>query len=160
MRLLLIAILSFSVLGCATKRERTITSVEIKEIKPRYMETEQFKRFSEYMNGAEHQGGRMILRTNPEERDGYYFTLIIDKKVRDLPKGTVVIGEFFTPQSVEAQIHEFTLPNKRPKTKEIFLGLTGEDWPQVGGVPGAWRFTIKNASGVTLGTKQSYLWSM
>jgi hypothetical protein len=80
--------------------------------------------------------------------------------VRDLPQGTVIEGEFFTPHSQDAQTHTFTLPSKRPKTKEIFIGLTGADWPVKDAVPAAWRFTIKDANGDTLETEQSYLWSL
>lgn len=160
MRSLLPALLSLLLIGCASTSTEPVRSVTIEEIKPRYMEDWQFKRLSEYWTGAEHQGKRVILRTDPTVRDGYYFTLILDEKVRQLPKGTVIVGEFYTPFSADVQRHEFKLPNKRPKTKEVFIGLTGADWPEPERIAGAWRFTIKNANGTVLGEKQSYLWSM
>jgi len=160
MRFLITALVGSLLVGCASTPKQAVTSVEIEEIKPRYIETEQFKRISEYMTGKEYLGDRVILRTNPQERAGYYFTLILDEDVRRLPKGTVVVGEFYTPKSVEKQTHEFKLPSKRVSTDEIFIGLTGEDWPQDSGVPAAWRFTIKDANGAVLGEKQSYLWSL
>jgi hypothetical protein len=52
------------------------------------------------------------------------------------------------------------LPSQRASTNEIFIGLTGEDWPKKDNVPTAWRFTIKDANGAVLGEKQSYLWSL
>lgn len=160
MRPLLIAFIGILLTGCASTPDKPLSSVEIKEIKPRYIPEENFKRISEYWSGAENQGKRVILRTDPEVRDGYYFTLVLDEKVRDLPRGSVITGEFFTPVSTDVQVHDFRLPNKLPKTKEIFLGLTGADWPQAESVPGAWRFTIKDANGAVLAAKQSYLWSM
>jgi len=160
MRFLITALCCSLLVGCASTPKQAVTSVKIEEIKPRYIETEQFKRISEYMSGKEYIGDRVILRSNPKERAGYYFTLILDKDVRRLPKGTVVVGEFYTKKSVEKQTHEFTLPSKRASTEEIFVGLTGGDWPKDGGVPAAWRFTIKDANGKTLGEKQSYLWSL
>jgi hypothetical protein len=160
MRLLISALFCFILVGCASTPRASLSSVEIKEIKPRYMEAAQFKRISEYWSGEEKQGKRIILRSDPAVRDGYYFTLILDEKIRRLPKGTVIVGEFYTPKSVDLQTHEFRLPSKRPKTREIFVGLTGEDWPTVGGVPGAWRFTIKDPNGAVLAERQSYLWSM
>jgi len=160
MRFLTTALLALLFVGCASTPKPALTSVTIEEIKPRYMEEEQFKRISEYLSGKENQGDRIILRSTPEVRDGYYFALILDESVRKLPKGTVVVGEFFTPKSVDQQTHEFTLPTKRPGSKEIFIGLTGEDWPTEGGVPAAWKFTIKDANGKVLGVKQSYLWSL
>ena len=149
--------------GCASTPKPSLTSVEIEEIKPRYMEEEQFKRISEYMTGTENPGDRVIFRTAPQTRDGYYFTLILDEDVHKLPKGTVIIGEFYTPVSIEKQTYEFTFTKKRPKTKEIFIGLTGEDWSEDIDselAPAAWRFTIQDANGNVLGTKESYLWSI
>ena len=160
MRFFITALLALLFVGCASTPKSALTSVLIEEIKPRYMEEEQFKRLSEYLSGKEYQGDRLILRTAPEERSGYYFTLVLDENIRRLPKGTVIVGEFFTPKSVDQQKHEFTLPAKRPKTHEIFIGLTGEDWPEDKGVPAAWKFTIKDANGQVLGDKQNYLWSL
>lgn len=160
MRFLITALLCALFVGCASTPKKAITSVEIEEIKPRYIEEEQFKRIGEYLTGKENTGSRVIIRSKLEERSGYYFTLILNEKVRELPKGTVIIGEFFTPTSVEKQTHEFVLPNKRAKTKEVFVGLTGEDWPDEDGIPSAWKFTIKDPNGKVLGEKQSYLWKL
>ena len=160
MRLLITAIICSLYSGCALTPKQAVTSIEIEKIEPRYIETEQFKRISEYMTGRENLGDRVILRTQPEHRAGYYFILVLDNDVRRLPNGTVVIGEFYTSQSLGKQTHEFTLPSQRASTDEIFIGLTGEDWPEKDGVPAAWRFTIKDANGAVLGEKQSYLWSL
>lgn len=160
MRFLITAIICTLFAGCALTHKQAVTSVEIEEIKPRYIETEQFKRISEYLTGKENIGDRVILRTQPEHRAGYYFILVLDNDVRRLPIGTVIVGEFHTPQSLEKQIHKFNLPSQRASTDEIFIGLTGEDWPEKDGVPAAWRFTIKDANGAVLGEKQSYLWSL
>jgi len=160
MRFLITAIICSLFAGCALTPKQAVTSVEIEEIKPRYIETEQFKRIREYLTGKENIGDRVILRTQPVHRAGYYFILVLDNDVRRLPNGTVVVGEFYTPQSLEKQTHEFTLPSQRASTDEIFVGLTGEDWPKKDDVPAAWRFTIKDANGAVLGEKQSYLWSL
>ncbi|HKK19170.1 MAG TPA: hypothetical protein VJ952_10870 [Opitutales bacterium] len=160
MRQFLPALIALALAGCASTPDEAVRSVEIEEIKPRYIPEENFVRISEYWTGAENTGKRVILRSDPKIRDGYYFTLVLDQKVRDLPRGTVITGEFYTPVSKDLQIHDFALPNKLPKTREVFVGLTGDDWPEADAVPGAWRFTIKDASGEVLGRKQSYLWSM
>lgn len=160
MRPFLLALIGLALAGCASTPNRAVNSVEIKEIKPRYIPEENFKRIGEYWTGAENQGTRVILRSDPEVRSGFYFTLVLDEKLRRLPRGTIITGDFYTPVSPDPQSHDFALPNKLPKTKEVFVGLTGEDWPEPGGVPGAWRFTIKDANGKVLAQKQSYLWSM
>jgi len=159
MRLLLLTIALSLFAGCASTPEAPERTVEIKEIKPRYIPEESFMRIKEFWSGAENKGNRIILRSDPEIRNGYYFTLVLNQKMRDLPRGTVITGEFFTPTSNEMQTHDFRLPNsKMPKTREIFLGLTGADWPDPSGTPGAWRFTIRDANGNELAQKQSYLW--
>mgnify|MGYP001201963925 CR=1 FL=1 len=160
MRFILTALIATLLAGCASTPERVLSSVDIKEIKPRYIKDEQFRRISEYLTNKEHMGNRIILRSQTRERSGYYFVLILDEKIRRLPNGTQIIGEFYTPRSLEKQTYTFVLPAIRPKTNEIFIGLTGEDWPQRDEVPSAWKFTIKDANGALLAEKKSYLWSL
>jgi hypothetical protein len=160
MRRFLFALLVLGLAGCASAPKETIRSVTIQDIKPRYIEEQQFKRIGEYWSGGEVTGKRLILRSDPQSRSGFYFVLILDEKVRALPKGTTIQGEFYTAASPDIQSHTFTLPSDRPKTREIFVGLTGADWPVRDAVPGAWRFTIKTPNGDLLGQKQSYLWEL
>lgn len=160
MRLFLLLVISLVCVSCKTGERPHITSVEIIEIKPRYIETEAFKRIDEYFTGVENQGNRVIIRTDSNERDGYYFTLVLDQKVKKLQTGTKIVGEFFTPASADPATYTFTLPAKRPKTKEIMLGLTGDAWPHGPEViPSAWRFTVKDANDIVMGSAKSYLWS-
>jgi hypothetical protein len=160
MRFFLLGLLCLLCASCASTRKQALSSVTIEEIKPRLIEEQQFMRVSEYMSGKEYMGDRLILRTTPEARTGYYFTIVLDESIRRLPAGTVVVGEFHTEKSLDAQQYTFTLPAKRPKTKEIFIGLTGEQWPEGTTTPAAWRITIKDANGAVLATDQSYLLGM
>jgi len=160
MRNLILALIGLALAGCASTPDKPLQSLDIEEIKPRYIPEENFRRISEYLTGAENQGNRIILRSDPETRDGYYFTLVLNQKARDLPRGTVIVGEFHTPFSADLQTYEFRIPNKLPKTQEVFIGLTGKDWPDQKSVPAAWRFTINDANGERLAQKQSYLWSL
>lgn len=159
MRISLIVLFSLLCISCASTKKPVLTDVAILDIKPRYIEAEVFKRAAEYLTGKENLGNRIIVRTDSSERAGYYFVLILDEQVRDLPAGTYIEGEFYTPKSLDAQVHTFQLPSKLPKSKEIFIGLTGEDWPNPSATPAAWRFTIKNSNGEVLTTEKSYLWS-
>jgi len=160
MRHILTALITTLLAGCASTPERVLSSVEIEEIKPRYIKDVQFMRISEYLTNKEQTGKRLILRSQTRERSGYYFVLILDEKVRRLPNGTQIIGEFYIPRTLEKQTYTFLLPTIRPKTNEIFIGLTGEDWPQRDETPSAWKFTIKDANGALLAEKKSYLWSL
>jgi hypothetical protein len=160
MRILFLALFSLLCVSCASTKKPVITSVDIVDIQPRYMETEDFKRIAEYMTGKENVGNRIIIRSDRSQRAGYYFVLTLDERVRDLPTGTYIEGEFYTPKSQDKLTHTFKLPAKLSKSKELFIGLTGEDSPGPGAVPAAWRFTIKNSNGDVLGVEQSYLWSL
>ena len=68
MRFLITAIICSLFAGCALTPKQVVTSVEIEEIKPRYIETEQFKRISEYLTGKEQIGDRVILRTQSDRK--------------------------------------------------------------------------------------------
>ncbi len=158
---LLLALVSFVfIAGCTTTapRRTDIEAVSIKEIKPRYMDEADFVRLREYYSGAENTGRRMILRTDPDVRAGYYFTLVLDTRIGKLPRGTRVETSVFTPFSNELQSFEFTLPRERPRTREIFIGLTGEDWPDANLPPSAWKIDIVTPRGRVLGSYQSFLW--
>lgn len=157
--LFLFAVISLLFSGCMSTPRQLPSSVHIQEIKPGYIEEKSFKRIGEYFTGREVTGNRMILRSIPEQRSGYYFTLILDKNIRKLPPDTLIIGEFFIPGSLDLQTHEWKLPAKRPCTKEILTGLTGKDWPGGSDAPSAWRFTIQGPEGDLLAEKRSFLWS-
>ena len=160
-RVSLLLLLAFGMSACSTTTPRSaaLSSVEIKEVKPRYMEAADFVRVREYYSGQEVTGRRMILRSDPDVRDGFYFTLVLDEPIRKLPRGTVIEAEVYTPFGREAITRSAFLPRERPRTTEIFFGLTGEDWPEAGGMPAAWRFSVKDPRGRVLGTYESFLWA-
>lgn len=160
MRFFFLALLCLLSAACNTTRESTEPALKIVAVTPRYMETEQFKRISEYMTGKENLGKRVIMRTNPRLRDGYYFVLTLDRNVRKLPPDAYIQGEFYTSKSLDMQTHRFEFPSILPSTREIFIGLTGDAWPKKDAIPAAWRFTIKNSREEILAQEQSYLWSL
>jgi hypothetical protein len=160
LRVASLLLLSFALLACSSVKEQTVGSVEIIRIDPAYMEDQDFKHISEYLTGVEEHGKRTVVRTQPDLRAGFYFTLKLDAKAKQLPRGSRVVGEFYLPQSAEAQIFDLTLPAERGKSNELLFGLTGSDWLQgKERAPAAWRFTIKDADGQILGTAHSFLWN-
>ena len=161
MRILsLLFLLSLLCAACGTTKEAVKPDVQIKEIMPRYIETENFKRISEYMTGKENPGRRVIVRTQPGQRDGFYFVLILNRNVRKLPPDAYITGEFYTSKSPDIQSYRFELPSILPNTREVFIGLTGDDWLQKDVLPSAWRFTIRNSREEIIAQKQSFLWSL
>jgi len=161
MRILFSALLCLFLVACAsTPKDEALTSVDILEIKPRYIDGATFVRIGEFLTGKENTGDRVIIRSKPEDRSGYYFTLVLDESVRRLPQGTVIVGEFYVPGQTQPISINFKMPPNRPKTHEVFVGLTGSDWPDQEAVPGAWRFTIKDPNGKELGSEKSFLWNI
>lgn len=157
-----LALLSLFCISCSSTKqpEPAIDAVTIVDIRPRYIPGEHFKRVSEYMTGREQLGKRILIRSDPEERSGYYFVLILDRHWRELPPGSYIVGEFYTPHSLELQTQRFEFPSQLPKNKELFIGLTGRDWPDPDAVPAAWQFTVKQANGKVLASRKSYLWKL
>jgi hypothetical protein len=160
MRFFFLALFCLLSAACSTTKESVQPAVKIVGVVPRYIETEQFKRISEYMTGKENPGRRVIIRTDSRQRDGYYFVLTLDRNVQKLPSDIYIEGEFYTSKSLDLQTHSFEFPSILPNTREIFIGLTGDDWPEKEAIPAAWRFTIRNSQEEILAQEQSYLWSL
>ena len=163
MRALLLSSISICLISCGTlSKQITIeNSVTIENIEPRYMQESQFISIREYMTGTKDTSKKVILRSDPGVRTGFYFVLTFDTKLHRFPPGCSIIGEFYTPLSSEPKKHRFILPMQRKKTREEMIGLTGEDWPlDDRSAPSAWQFIVQDANGKIIGSKQSYLWSL
>ena len=100
----------------------------------------------------------MVLRSNPENRNGLYFSLFIKDRIRSLPEGTKAIVEVLQPNSPDTQIYEYSIPVNTSKSKELMLGITGANWPNEDDHPLAWRVRLVNAEGEELASDKSYLW--
>ena len=114
-----------------------------------------FKRIAEYFDGQEHTGGRIVLRTHPDQRAGYYFL------VRTANPGAAQAVKFSLLLSLPGE--------PKPKTVAftadlpagaavLDLGLTGADWPDAKTNPVAWKLDLLAADGRVLATEKSYLW--
>jgi hypothetical protein len=126
---------------------------------PGYRTTESFERISEYLGKEEDARGQLILRTQTDNRAGYYFLLRVKNSGATIPDTKVEL-QVITPFSPEPKTYNFacTLP---AKSAVLNLGLTGADWP---GKPKdevvAWHLRLLSPSGAELAKAQSYLWSM
>jgi hypothetical protein len=157
--ILLVLIVSLLTACTTTAPRRTdIDSVKIKEVKPRQMAETDFVRLREYYSGTENTGRRLFLRSDPDARAGYYFTVILDINIAKLPRGTRIELKVFSPFENAMQEFVFALPRERPRTREVFLGLTGEHWQDTNLPPSAWKINILNPRGRVIGTYQSFLW--
>lgn len=122
-----------------------------------WREAESFKRISEYFDGKENTGGQTILRTHPDQRDGYYFLL------RTANAGTPVAArinlQIITVNSTKPVVHSFSAGLKSGETV-LLLGLTGADWPDPTANPVAWKLELTDAGNQILATEKSFLWEI
>lgn len=135
-----------------------IHALEFRHVAYRYVEAKSFKRISEYFTGRENPGNRLLCRSRPAERAGFYFILSLDEHSRKLPQGTQFVVEFIRPDDPETKTIRVPVPENRPRGKEVYLGLTGDDWSDKTARPVAWRLRLVDASGEVLAERKSFLW--
>ncbi|MES2695877.1 MAG: hypothetical protein V4773_20555 [Verrucomicrobiota bacterium] len=128
---------------------------EFVRVWPAWRDAESFHRIGEYFGKPEHTGGEIVVRTQPDSRDGYYFLVRV--------KSTTTAASRFELKVIRPDNPEtrtFTFPATLKKDETVFqLGLTGADWP--GGKdanPVAWKLTLLATDGSTLAEHKSFLW--
>ena len=142
-------------LSCAASaRAADVTFVRVW---PGYRTAESFDRISEYLDGQENTGGQTVLRSQPTQRDGFYF-LVRLKNAGDAIAGASVELSVITPAS--ATPRTLTIATDLPAGQHVFqCGLTGADWPDAAVHPVAWKIVIRAPGGAELASAQSFLWS-
>ncbi len=126
----------------------------------RYMREGQFQHLREFFTGEEHTGRRLVLRTQPTERAGRYFVVFLERRLETFPVGTVALLEVLSDDDLEPAIHAFPIDvHTKPRSRQLFLGLTGTDWPSEEQEALAWRVRLLDGENV-LGEWKSFLWEM
>lgn len=114
-----------------------------------------FKHISEYFNGKENTHGEAMLRTQPDQRAGYYF--LVRTANPGTPMAAKIKVQIVMPAGVKAREFTFAADLKAGDTV-LNLGLTGSDWPDAKTNPVAWKLELWSADGRVLATEKSYLW--
>lgn len=123
---------------------------------PGYRTAESFDRISEYLTGGENTGGQTVLRSQPAQRDGFYF-LVRLKNASGAIAGASVELSVITPASATPRV--LTFAADLPGGQHVFdCGLTGTDWPDANAHPVAWKIVIRAPGGAELASTQSFLW--
>lgn len=118
--------------------------------------TESFERIGEYFGGQEKHHGRVVLRTQAQDRNGFYFLIRVDD-LKTLTPGCVWRVALLRPNKTETETFNFPLGTTPPQP--VFeLGLTGSDWSDAKATPTAWKVTLLDSEGRELLSKQSFLW--
>jgi hypothetical protein len=123
---------------------------------PEYRNADSFDRIGEYFGGVEHYPDRIVLRTQPAQRAGYYFLVRISAPA-SVPEKSLWQIQLVMPGSEKPLA--FTFPFDSTSSKAVYeLGLTGSDWINPKARPVAWRILLLAADGKSLASKQSFLW--
>lgn len=129
--------------------------VEVVRVFTGWRDAASFKRISEYFTGRENNGGRIVLRSTPEKRAGYYFLIRLKNDAAPIDGKFV----FRVISSASTTPREFAFATQIPPGSSVFnLGLTGPHWPGKETNAIAWKLEIVDAKGDILATDQSYLW--
>lgn len=124
---------------------------------PAWREAASFERISEYFGGKENTGRQSVVRTQADQRGGFYFLVRTDNP-GDALAGARFELKVIKPDSPEARTYTFAATV--PAGGHVFsLGLTGADWPGKDTQPVAWQLRLLAADGRELGSGQSFLWS-
>jgi len=159
-----------AMLGGCTTPPRSATSgptgvntpgVDIKHVDHHYMLAASFRRISEYFTGVENKTGRVIERTDPKERAGYYFIISLAwHPGTELPIGTQAELDYIRSDSSIPRHAKFVFSTATGTLPEICLGLTGADWPDETLGIVAYKLTVEDAGGKVLASNQSFLWAL
>jgi hypothetical protein len=124
-----------------------------------YFTVPDFKRIPEFFTGREFSGWKVYCRTNPADREGFYFVVKVTGGVPPLSAGCHWLLEWITPLDPTAQQKKVLLSEQKISGKEVFIGLTGSDWPDPSVQPIAWSLSLVDSEERILGQSQSFLWS-
>ena len=123
-------------------------------LEQRFYPEESFTRISEYLNGVEVVGNRIILRSDSGFRTGHYITFQLST--------SYAIDHFklevYAHGSREPSDYIFKPDASIPAGKPVFLGLTGKDWEDKKKPPVAYKLSLIGRNGDTLLAETSFLW--
>jgi hypothetical protein len=135
--------------------------VVIAHVDQKFMEEAAFKRISEYFTGRENTSGRVIERTDPQQRAGYYFILSLEWHPHTtLPAGTQADLDYLRKNDPQPHHAHFVFSAAGGTFNEILLGLTGAEWTDRNLTMVAWKVTLRDATGAVLADRQSFLWGL
>jgi hypothetical protein len=130
--------------------------VEFVRVWPGWRDAETFERIGEYFGRGESQRREVVLRTQRQERDGYYFLV----RVKSSAVVSAARFELHVIRPDEPEPKLFTFPIALPTKQIVFqLGLTGRDWPDGRATsPVAWKLALVSGDGRVLAEQKSFLW--
>ena len=142
------SIITFLAITCS------VSFASIDYLEQRFFPEESFTRISEYFNGIEDSGNRIIIRSDPSARTGHYVTFQLSSRY-DIDYFKL---EVYEPGSPDVKDYVFKPESAFDPTKPIYLGLTGDKWSEKTNPPVAYKLSIIGTGGDVLDSATSFLW--
>jgi len=118
-----------------------------------------FESISEFLTGKEACTGYWIIRSNPDIREGLYWSIRLDKQLQQAAQPLSINLKYQRSDQAQPQQKVFLLPHPLPR-QTILIGLTGEDWPWANSRLNAWQLQLMDAHGQVQASQQSDAWSL
>lgn len=134
-------------------------SIEIVRIWTGFRDNASFVRLGEYRDDTAEPGGAVVLRSQPANREGFYFTLRLraTSSAKAVPDGTIVL-QVVAPDAAQSRSYTFPYSVGGARSAQLLVGVTGEDWGYGKAMPLAWKIEVLGADGVALAQRESFLW--
>ncbi len=133
------------------------SAVELVRVWPGYRSADSFESIGEYFGREEYTGGRLVLRTQPDDRNGYYFLTRIKKT--DAIRHAIAQVQLIFEGSPIARSYRLPVDDLPAGQTVLNIGITGKDWPGADIKPIAWRVSLLQADGTEMVAAQSFLWA-
>jgi hypothetical protein len=131
------------------------TSVEVVRLWTAYRDAQSFARLGELPKVDDEPGDAVVLRSQPDARDGYYFTIRL--RADPVPDGSIVL-QVVAPDAAQARTFTFPYTAGGRDSVQLLVGLTGSDWTHGETMPLAWKLEIVDTAGTVVGGQESFLW--
>jgi len=132
---------------------------ELELINRKFFKTEDFKRLPELFTGKEYFGSYVCCRSTPSSREGFYFVVTFKGQGEILPSGSHWLIDWVHSSVSGVDSRKIAIADPKLFGKEVYIGLTGQDWVDPAEIPIAWRISLVDGNGDVLSTHKSFLWS-
>ena len=126
-----------------------------------YRTEDSFKGIVEAFSKRESKGGRCILRTDKEQRSGFYFTVKFNHSLSLIPPHSKIRLSFITQHAPQEVISEWELPEISHSLllqNELILGITDQPHFSASTKIIAWQVELLDPKGTILATQKSFAW--
>ena len=126
-----------------------------------YRTEDSFKGIVEAFSKRESKGGRCILRTNEEQRTGFYLTVKFNHSLSLIPPYSKIRVAFITQHVPQEVTYEWEIPEVSHSLilqNELILGITDHSQFSSSTKIIAWQVELLDPQGAILATQKSFAW--